>query len=222
MSSSSGRTRGFKEIREELTRLRYAALLHAAKARGIEVLLTIDEYRQVTASDCFYCGGDLPFAGYGLDRKDSSGAYSLDNVVPCCKVCNRIKTDILDARTMNGIKGQLAARRVHALLQSMPPAPVPTVRRGRRRGQHPKPKRVGKKWEIIVRENVYQEDGTIGRKQVRVNLGQADQMDFARLCLQQRNTCRTGAPDQVVGSHDTDFVLRAFCAGELTNPRPPE
>lgn len=183
MSRSYGRTRRFKEIREELARLRYAALLHAAKVRGIEVRLTLDEYRQVTASDCFYCGGDLPFAGYGLDRKDPSGSYTVDNVVPCCKVCNRIKTDILDARTMSGVKGQLAARRVHALLQSMPPAPAPAVRRGRRRGQHPKPKRVGKRWEIVVRENVYQEDGTIGRRQVRVNLGPADQMDFGQAVL---------------------------------------
>lgn len=192
MSRGNGKIRGFKEIREELARLRYAALLHAAKARGIEVRLTLDEYRQVTASDCFYCGGDLPFAGYGLDRKDPSGAYTLDNVVPCCKVCNRIKTDLLDARTMSGVKGQLAARRVRALLQSMPPAPTPAVRRGRPRAQHPKPRRVGKRWEIVVRENVYQEDGTVGRKQVRVNLGRADQMDFDQAVLAAEKYLQNG------------------------------
>jgi hypothetical protein len=192
LSRSSGRTRGFKEIREELARLRYAALLHAAKARGIEVRLTLDEYRQVTANDCFYCGGDLPFAGYGLDRKDPTGAYALENVVPCCKVCNRIKTDILDARTMSGLKGQLAARRFRALLQSIPPVPAPAARRGRRRGQHPTPRRVGKRWEIIVRENVYQEDGTIGRKQVRVSLGKADQMDFDQAALAAEKYLQNG------------------------------
>jgi hypothetical protein len=174
------RALGFKEIREELVKLRYAALLHYAKARKVEVTLTMDEFRQLNARDCVYCGGDLPFAGYGLDRKDSSRGYTLDNVVPCCRVCNRIKSDILDARTMGGIKGQLAARRLNAVLQLVTRVDPMPVRRGRPRMQHPTPKLRCNTWSIQVTENVYQEDGSVKRKQVRVRLGSADEMDFAQ------------------------------------------
>ena len=176
--------RGFKEIREELVRLRYAALLHAAKGRKVEVTLTLDEYRQVTASDCAYCGGDLPFAGYGLDRKDPSRGYTLDNVVPCCRVCNRIKTDLLDPQTMVGIKGRLCERRLRAILQQMPPGQLPLLpKRGRPRSQHPNPKPHGKWWCITPAENVFQADGSIKRKPVRVKLGKTDEMDFAQAKL---------------------------------------
>jgi len=30
----------------------------------------------------------------GLDRVDSSKHYTLDNVVPCCTVCNRAKSNL--------------------------------------------------------------------------------------------------------------------------------
>ena len=171
--------RGFKEIREELVRLRYAALLHAAKGRKVEVTLTLDEYRRVTASECAYCGGDLPFAGYGLDRKDPARGYTLDNVVPCCRMCNRIKTDLLDPQTMIGIKGRLYERRLRAILQQMPPGQIrlPT-KRGRPKGQHPKPTLHGRSWRIFVRENVCQMDGTIKRKPFHVRLGSVDEMNF--------------------------------------------
>ena len=30
----------------------------------------------------------------GIDRIDTTGDYVTDNVVPCCKVCNRAKNDL--------------------------------------------------------------------------------------------------------------------------------
>ena len=30
----------------------------------------------------------------GIDRIDSSKGYSLDNCVPCCPLCNRLKSDL--------------------------------------------------------------------------------------------------------------------------------
>lgn len=29
----------------------------------------------------------------GVDRVDSSKGYTIDNVVPCCDICNRMKLD---------------------------------------------------------------------------------------------------------------------------------
>jgi hypothetical protein len=59
-------------------------------------------FRQLTSSDCFYCGSGLtnllsekPFNGdypyNGLDRTDTNKGYTPDNVVPCCKHCNIAK-----------------------------------------------------------------------------------------------------------------------------------
>lgn len=193
-----------KEIRKELVRRRYRELLHAAKRRKLEVTLTPDEYRQVTSNVCFYCGGDLPFIGSGLDRKDASVGYSMDNVVPCCRLCNRIKSDILDAATMSGITAQLAARRIREILKAATlPTPAldvvrswidteriierwkvehPVTRRGRRRWQRPKPRLIGSRWEISFREDEITEEGTVRRRKT-LTLGYVPEMDLAQAQL---------------------------------------
>lgn len=195
-----------KEIREELVRRRYRELLHSARGRKLEVALTLDEYRQVTSSNaCFYCGGDLPFIGSGLDRKDSSRGYCVDNVVPCCRLCNRIKSDILDATTMSGMIVQLAVRRLRRILEAASlPIPAldvirswvnaertierwkvehPVTRRGRRRWQRPRPRLIGSRWEISYREDEITEKGTVRRKKTQT-LGYAHEMDFAQAQLE--------------------------------------
>ncbi|MDE2098414.1 MAG: site-specific integrase [Patescibacteria group bacterium] len=67
----------------------------------------------------------------------------------------------------------------------------------RRRYQRPVPKKVGRRWEIIVREDVADADGNVCRKQVRVTLGTTDEIatakQAARLAepiLARINTCR--------------------------------
>lgn len=60
-------------------------------ARGLPMDLSFDEYVALTSADCCYCHGPLPKSGYGLDRKNSSLGYSIENCVPCCKTCNRIR-----------------------------------------------------------------------------------------------------------------------------------
>ncbi len=50
----------------------------------------------------------------------------------------------------------------------------------RRRYQHPKPKRVGRRWEIVIRQDVVGADGKISRKQFRVTLGYVDQIKTAK------------------------------------------
>jgi len=58
-------------------------------AGNIEWKLTDEEsVALVFKNQCTYCGtqGDL-----GIDRIDSSKAYTIDNVVPCCSMCNIIK-----------------------------------------------------------------------------------------------------------------------------------
>jgi len=70
---------------------RFARLKTKARYRGIPIELTREQWESVIAEPCHYCGGPLAPTGYGLDRKDTRGPYTLANVVPCCQQCNRRK-----------------------------------------------------------------------------------------------------------------------------------
>lgn len=59
-----------------------------AKGRGIKLLLTEEQIKNMLEQDCYYCGE--PHAN-GIDRIDSDGGYTIDNAVPCCGICNVMK-----------------------------------------------------------------------------------------------------------------------------------
>ena len=76
---------------------RYSIYKQNAKQRNIEFDLTFEDFDNITKQPCFYCGGfngkcdDISYGG--LDRIDSNNGYILDNVVPCCEICNKMKLD---------------------------------------------------------------------------------------------------------------------------------
>jgi len=72
---------------------RFARLKVEARKRGISLDLSREEWESVIAQPCHYCGGPLAPTGYGLDRKDTQGPYTLLNVVPSCLPCNRRKAE---------------------------------------------------------------------------------------------------------------------------------
>lgn len=58
--------------------------------RGREFTLTVEEYDRLRTGACYYCHGHLariPGVG-GLDRIDNTKGYTIDNVLPCCAICN--------------------------------------------------------------------------------------------------------------------------------------
>ncbi len=70
---------------------------------GVEFLLTEEQFRALTASNCRYCNA-IPsqvklaasesYGSYtynGLDRQDNALGYTIENAVPCCGTCNRAK-----------------------------------------------------------------------------------------------------------------------------------
>lgn len=76
-----------------------------ASSRGHSFELTIKEFRDLTESLCFYCGSppsnkitnngvDNYYVYTGVDRKDNTKGYTIDNVLPCCTVCNRAKNNM--------------------------------------------------------------------------------------------------------------------------------
>ena len=83
-----------------------------AENRGLEFRLNEKQFKEITQKDCFYCGakpnniikspthnGDYSYNG--LDRIDNNKGYTIDNIVPCCKRCNRAK----DTYTLQEYKG---------------------------------------------------------------------------------------------------------------------
>lgn len=65
-----------------------------AQKRGLSFTLTVDQYMTVVSQPCFYCNNQLstlPETSGGLDRIDNSRGYELDNVLPACVLCNKIR-----------------------------------------------------------------------------------------------------------------------------------
>ena len=83
-----------KSNRTDVVRWRDAK--RKAPGRGIVWDLSFEDWkRTVGLNRCAYCEGPLPEAGCGIDRKDSSAGYTVDNVVPCCHRCNTMKGALL-------------------------------------------------------------------------------------------------------------------------------
>ena len=77
----------------------------SAERRNLEFTLTIDQFREIIAQNCFYCGcppsnshyrtrGNGAYSYNGIDRVDNNKGYILENVVPCCKRCNYMKREM--------------------------------------------------------------------------------------------------------------------------------
>jgi predicted SprT family Zn-dependent metalloprotease len=77
---------------------RYWKLKQGAKERGLEWKITLDEIKNLGTS-CHYTGMDLTFEigkpnTFSVDRIDNSRGYTIDNVVPCAVIVNRMKSDL--------------------------------------------------------------------------------------------------------------------------------
>lgn len=92
---------------------RFAGLRSKCKSRGYEFALSFQQYTGlVEGKTCFYCGADLTNSrGASLDRVDSSIGYLIDNCVPCCYLCNVMKSDMSQEGFYARIERILAYRR---------------------------------------------------------------------------------------------------------------
>lgn len=86
---------------------------YKARAKNDSYTFTITEvqFQLLTQQRCYYCGRNPSQVmgssngtsrwglngGYvynGIDRKDNSIGYEYDNLVSCCKICNRAKREM--------------------------------------------------------------------------------------------------------------------------------
>lgn len=86
----------------------YSAYRRGAKDRGFIFNLTPESFKTIVAGKCHYCGAGPSLKIYndktvlakgvngnfiytGVDRKDNNAGYTVENSVPCCKICNFAK-----------------------------------------------------------------------------------------------------------------------------------
>lgn len=86
-----------------LSQKRFREAKWRAGRRKLEWSISLDEYKFLITNPCAYCGGDLNALGVGLDRVVNSLGYTPENVVPCCRECNRIKGDKLTFSEMKAV-----------------------------------------------------------------------------------------------------------------------
>lgn len=78
---------------EKKIRQRHLLYKNGAARRGYEWRLTPWEFRELFTSACAYCALE---PADGVDRKDNSKGYTIENAVSCCKQCNMAKRDMTE------------------------------------------------------------------------------------------------------------------------------
>lgn len=122
--SRSGNQYGLYKDREKaLLRVQYSHLRRRNKKFGDDCM-SFDYFAVMVKKPCHYCG--LPFSKEiedrlderangkrlsdrilkcnGIDRKDSSQEYTLENSVPCCKFCNCAKNIMTEHEFLEWVK----------------------------------------------------------------------------------------------------------------------
>jgi hypothetical protein len=83
----------------------YRSYKHEAEERGLLFELSFSQFIDLTSKNCHYCnsepsnkcsqdGNNGDFIYNGIDRKDNTKGYTIENCVSCCKICNRAKADM--------------------------------------------------------------------------------------------------------------------------------
>ncbi len=76
-----------------------------AKRRLLEFRITFEQFINISKKKCYYCGTEPNnyykqryiqgnFTYQGMDRVDSTKGYVIENIVSCCRICNRAKSNM--------------------------------------------------------------------------------------------------------------------------------
>lgn len=76
---------------------KYRKYKRDAEQRNLDFCLTYEEFEHLITQPCYYCG-NLPENEFGnkytgIDRIDSSRGYTVGNCIPCCFMCNHMKSN---------------------------------------------------------------------------------------------------------------------------------
>ena len=77
-------------------KLQYNVYKRSASYKNLDFTITYDDYVNIVDKDCYYCETIQEKGFNGIDRKDQTKGYLLDNCVSCCKMCNYMKGSCSD------------------------------------------------------------------------------------------------------------------------------
>lgn len=86
-------------IADRTSNMIYRVYKKNAASRKLEFTLTILDIENLIFSKCFYCSRigvnkSISLRYNGIDRKDNTIGYLVENCVTCCGQCNRAKSDL--------------------------------------------------------------------------------------------------------------------------------
>ena len=90
-SQKDGYTNECKNCCSSAKENRYNIYKKNAKRRNISFKVSKEEFYKITSEPCHYCGDIEKYNG--IDRINSNQGYILNNCVPCCEYCNKMKLD---------------------------------------------------------------------------------------------------------------------------------
>ena len=87
------------QLNKHLPEIRHRGFISQARQRNLDNTLSKQEYIDLLDNCCFYCEMDISSeTGSGLDRLNNDRGYHLDNVVPCCRICNLGKGNLFTSK----------------------------------------------------------------------------------------------------------------------------
>lgn len=98
----------------------FASYQKSASERNIEFFLSVDKFKELTSSKCYYCDnvpanvkGQTEQGKYiynGIDRANNKKGYSDDNCRPCCARCNKIKLNMEEKEMWDHLEKMISHR----------------------------------------------------------------------------------------------------------------
>ena len=89
--SREPRKRNYKAEMFNNMKCHYAHYIKNALVRNKEITIQFEEFCNIITQPCYYCNDIIEGEINGIDRLNNDIHYTLENCVPCCKICNRMK-----------------------------------------------------------------------------------------------------------------------------------
>jgi hypothetical protein len=84
------------ECKKNSKEMQYNVYNRNAGLKNLEFSITFEEYSEIVTKECHYCGITQERGFNGIDRKDQTKGYIIDNCTSCCKMCNYMKGSTSD------------------------------------------------------------------------------------------------------------------------------
>ena len=84
------------EDRKKNLKICYGNYRRSASDKNLDFQLSQEDYEKIVCGSCYYCGIIADKGFNGIDRKDQTQGYVIENCVNCCQMCNYMKGSLSD------------------------------------------------------------------------------------------------------------------------------